>query len=125
MLCLWPLILTAGLFALSSIPGATAPQTTTLGLTVAWVPPDLQNALHLPAFALLAWLWFRALRPVVSLRSALMIGLALTLAYAICDEWRQAYVPGRYPSATDILSDSLGALIAALVYRTRHRRDPE
>ncbi len=67
---LWMILL----YALSSIPGDVdndfAPPS-----AIAWVPPALQNALHLPAYGVLAWLWFRALnahgwRPAAALCAA-------------------------------------------------------
>lgn len=35
------------------------------------------------------------------------------LAYAVSDEWHQSFVPGRRPSALDVLIDGAGALTAA------------
>jgi VanZ family protein len=35
-----------------------------------------------------------------------------TMAYALSDEWHQAFVPGRTPSLSDLGVDALGALCA-------------
>ncbi|MEF8794706.1 VanZ family protein [Thiohalorhabdus sp.] len=104
----------AGLFTLSAIPGeipGEEPQG--LARSLAWVPPSLQNLLHLLAYGLLAVLWFRGLTPYLPKGWTIGIGLALTIAYGLADEWHQAYVPGRFPSATDVVADALGALAAA------------
>ncbi len=122
---LWPLAFSAGLFTLSSIPfGTDADEAVPLLTVFAWVVPSVQNFLHVPAFAILAWLWFRALEPLaIPLSIMLVAGVGLTLGYALVDEWRQAYVPGRYPSATDVVADGIGALIAALIYQARYGVD--
>lgn len=39
--------------------------------------------------------------------------LLFCLAYAASDEWHQSFVPGRTPSALDVLIDGTGALTAA------------
>ncbi|MBX9690479.1 MAG: VanZ family protein [Candidatus Obscuribacterales bacterium] len=41
--------------------------------------------------------------------------LLLTIAYALTDEWHQAFVPGRSSVITDVIIDSTGACLAALV----------
>lgn len=122
---LWPLAFSAGLFTLSSIPFGTDPDGNVPLLAVfALVAPSMQNLLHVPAFAILAWLWFRALEPlVIPLSIMLAVGLGLTLGYALVDEWRQAFVPGRYPSATDLVADGIGALVSTWFYRARHGID--
>ncbi len=40
--------------------------------------------------------------------------LILCLIYAITDEIHQSFVPGRYPTSTDIGYDMLGASVALL-----------
>ncbi len=58
----YPLALMAFIFLTSSIPATEQP----IGLSVtgflAWIPPSLQNTLHVPVYALLAMLICRALR---------------------------------------------------------------
>jgi len=112
----------AGLFALSSLPGTPAPDSGPLVRPIAWTPPALQNLLHLPAYGILAWLWARFLTHTTLPRIPLLaLALALTLAYALFDEWHQSLVPGRYPSATDLLANTAGALIALGLF---HRKGP-
>jgi VanZ family protein len=117
----WPLLYMAILSGLSAIPGPTPGQEPEgLATSLAWVPPTLQNGLHLPAYGLLAWLWFRGLNRHFALGSSLVVGVGLTAGFGLIDEWHQAFVPGRFPSATDVVADALGAGVAAGLYGYRH-----
>ncbi len=109
----------------------------------------IKKSLHAVAYAILAWLWWRALRdeggstvrdgPKHSPESdrfgvratdvrIVLTSLAITSIYAISDEWHQTFVPGRMGKSTDVLIDVAGATVAlmALTLRsalaTRHRR---
>ncbi len=42
-------------------------------------------------------------------------GLAVSLVYALTDEWHQSFVPGRDASSTDLVADAVGVLAALLV----------
>ncbi|MFP4560555.1 MAG: VanZ family protein [Thiohalorhabdus sp.] len=114
---LWPSLYMALLFVLSSIPGTAAPEDGAVLKAFTWVPPTLQNFLHLPAYGLLAWLWLRPLT-ALPLGPKGIAGTAwiLAMAYGVFDEWHQSWVPGRYPSATDLAVDGLGALTAVGLY---------
>ena len=81
-----------------------------------------RKLVHAGEFALLCWLWIRALRPHVGQRAALALALAVTLAYAISDEYHQTFVDGRSGSLRDILIDALGAA-AAGAWAHRRGRD--
>ena len=102
-----------GIFWLSSIPGDTEPQSGSGQGVIAWVPPALQNLLHVPMFGLLAWLWHWALRAWIS-RSELLTAAALGLAggYGVLDELHQLEVAGRYASLTDLSLNLAGVGIA-------------
>ena len=83
-----------------------------------YLPEDLLDVIfkksaHALAYAVLWWLWWRALgrRP--------WLALALTLAYAISDEWHQTFVPGRHGQPFDVGVDSVGALLALLGFSRR------
>ena len=113
----------AALFAASSVPGGIDGAGDAQALSpFAWIAPAAQNLLHVPAFGVLAWLWFRALSTRCSPRATLVGGAGLTIAYAILDEWHQAHVPGRFSSMTDLLADSLGAFLAAGLYAAMQAR---
>lgn len=50
--------------------------------------------------------------------AAVMVGII----YGIGDEFHQSFVPGRNPSAADIVADGCGAAAAALLWWRRYRR---
>ena len=102
------------LFGLSSIPGATDDADRSIGRLLVWMPPAVQNILHVPQYALLSWLWSRAgATPVVA--------ALLSIAYAVFEEIYQLSVPGRYGSWTDLVLDGVGIAIGILWYRRRNR----
>ncbi|MBI5190177.1 MAG: VanZ family protein [Nitrospirae bacterium] len=75
-----------------------------------------RKAAHFTEYAVLAVLWHRGLAGVPGLdaRRAVMTALAVSAAYAASDEFHQSFVPGRTPSALDVLLDSAGAAAACL-----------
>lgn len=114
MKMLWPLALMVVIFFLSSIPGNAR-------IGQSWLltdlQPSVQNFLHIPLYGLLQWLWMRAFqKPERS--GAAVIGLAALIVgvYGIFDEIHQAFVPGRYASAQDVLLNIVGMFCAALIY---------
>ena len=77
-----------------------------------WVSPSVQNVLHVPAYAALAWAWRCALGAWLRVAAARAIGAcAFASAYGIFDEWHQSFVPGRYASLTDVTLDIAGAVL--------------
>jgi len=121
LVTLWMVVL----FALSSLPGDTdlAPLS-----PIAWVPPALQNLLHLPAYALLGWFWYRALAghrwtPTLTLLAAFV----LASLYGAFDELHQVFVPGRFASLTDLAANVIGSALGAgfALYRDNARTTAE
>ena len=110
----WPLALMFVIFLLSSVPGDVRG-------TQFWLLTDLkptvQNTLHVPLYGLLQWLWMKVFRKPGRSRAA-VIGLSalVVVAYGICDELHQAFVPGRYAAVQDVLLNIAGVLCAALLY---------
>ena len=107
-----PLLVMGALYWLSSLPGTPLPDDPALRALVYWVPPSVQNALHIPAYAALAWAWHWALgawlrAPVARAGGACLIASA----FGVFDEWHQSFVPGRYASLTDIALDVTGAVL--------------
>jgi hypothetical protein len=94
----------AMLFLLSSIPDDSA-----LGHRILFPPPAVQNLLHVPVYAVLTWLWWRALRAKAGPRAAVLCAGAIAVGYGILDEIHQMYVPGRFASVTDALLNAAGA----------------
>ena len=117
----------AALFALSSVPDH-GPDAEGMG-QVLMPPPAWHNFAHVPAYALLTWLWWRALVVVHWQRASAIVGAALVaFGYGILDEVHQYFVPGRFLSATDALLNAVGVGVAVgwIVWRTRSaesRRD--
>ncbi|MDZ7829142.1 MAG: VanZ family protein [Halofilum sp. (in: g-proteobacteria)] len=107
--------------ALSSIPGSGGNGTEPGPF--AWVPSLISNALHLPLYAGLAFLWARALvtgAGLVPVR-ATIIALAIAAAFGVFDELYQGLVPGRSTSLQDWLANAVGAAAGCLVYLRFHR----
>jgi VanZ family protein len=70
-----------------------------------WVPPSVRNALHVPAYAALAWAWCWALGAWLRVPVARAIGAcAIASAYGVFDEWHQSFV-WRNASLTDVTLD--------------------
>jgi VanZ family protein len=93
--------------------------------------PDLNSGLgtwdtigrklvHAASYALLWWLWHRAL----GLRSPLTAA-AITVAYAVSDEFHQSFVEGRHGTPVDVLIDTAGVVIAAALASRRRMRAAE
>jgi len=73
---------------------------------------------HVIAYAILAWLWWRALTPPRETSWPILFAASiLTVLYAISDEYHQSFVPGRHASLYDILFDTSGALAMILLIR--------
>jgi len=113
---LWlpPLLLMGVIFALSAQPSLDS------GLG----PIDLigRKLIHFGSYALLCFLWWRALRSVTNDRIAVLLAFVLASGYAITDEFHQTFVEGRHGTPVDWAIDSAGAALVALrLWRTRVR----
>ncbi|MDH5536772.1 MAG: VanZ family protein [Betaproteobacteria bacterium] len=107
-----PLLIMGAFYWLSSLPGTPLPDDPALYALVYWVPPSVQNALHIPAYAALAWAWSWTLGAWLRAPVARAIGAcAIASTYGVFDEWHQSLVPGRYASLTDIALDIAGAML--------------
>jgi VanZ family protein len=81
-----------------------------------------RKIIHFSEYALLCFLWWRALRSVTNERRAVVLAFVLASAYAITDEFHQSFVEGRHGTPVDWLIDSAGAgLVAVQLWRTRAR----
>jgi VanZ family protein len=73
---------------------------------------------HFVAYAILAWLWWRALAPQRQAAwSVLLLAFVLTALYGISDEVHQRFVPGRHGQVADVLFDAAGAWAMILLIR--------
>jgi VanZ family protein len=73
---------------------------------------------HFGGYAVLAALWAWALAGHV--RRHLVWAGAISLAYAISDEFHQTFVDGRHGAAMDVGIDALGIVAALTLIRARY-----
>ena len=104
------------IFFLSAQPDLPHPQS-------GWLDLLFSSAAHMFMFGVLAVLWAWALGQG---RYGWLVALALTLLYALSDEFHQSFVPGRHADPADLVCDALGALVglAAWAWLRRWRRHP-
>ena len=109
----------AVIFALSATPNLRFAPADAVDFVV-------RKAGHMAVFGIFAVLSWRAIS-LSRRRGALLLSLALTVAYAASDEFHQSFTVGRHPSPVDVGIDSVGALIAlaalAALLRIRARRN--
>jgi VanZ family protein len=74
-----------------------------------------RKLVHFAQYALLAFLWWRALAQRTDQAPAVLAALLITSAYAASDEYHQGFVAGRHASPIDWLIDTAGAATAMLV----------
>ena len=112
---LWlpPLALMGVIFVLSAQPSLDS------GLGVV----DLvgRKLIHFGEYALLCFLWWRALASVTTRRRAALLAFLIASAYAATDEFHQTLVEGRHGNPLDWLIDSAGAGLVALRLGARER----
>jgi VanZ family protein len=107
-----PLVLMAVIFAFSAQPD--------LGTGLGVWDTILRKATHMAEYALLWFLWYRALE----LRSPLS-AVVITLAYAVSDELHQSFVEGRHGTPVDVVIDAIGVAIAVAIHSRRKARVAE
>jgi VanZ family protein len=113
LLGLWapPFVLMAVIFALSAQPDLS----TGLGT---W---DLigRKIVHMSEYALLLFLWWRALRTLATPRAAIVLAFCISLAYSGTDELHQRSVHGRHGTPVDVGIDAIGMAVAAIAIGRR------
>ncbi len=104
-----PLALMGLIFFLSAqpdLPGAPSP----------WLEVLIKKGGHATVYAVLAWLYWRALDHYLGDRCASrtlhIASFLLALLYGISDEYHQTFVPGRNGNCLDVGIDGLGAALA-------------
>ena len=114
---LWlpPFVLMGVIFAFSAQPSLDSG----LGL----IDQVGRKLIHFGEYALLSFLWWRALASVTNPRRAAVLAFVIASAYAVTDEYHQTFVDGRHGNAVDWLIDTAGAAVVALrlAGRTRSR----
>ncbi|HUT57013.1 MAG TPA: VanZ family protein [Planctomycetota bacterium] len=110
LLCIVTFAYVLGLIVLSILPSGK-------GVLGGWdqdISPTLQNALHVPAYALLVLLVTvtTSRTPTIGYGRILVIAVLCT-AFATILESAQAYIPGRTASVTDAALNVIGVLVGA------------
>ena len=107
------------IFAVSSVPDDRDDPDSRIKI----VRPEIQNLAHIPAYALLTWLWWRAFASRGGpRRRAALYAAGIAVAYGALDEVHQFFVEGRYASVTDTLLNAAGAVLVVAVVYLRTRR---
>ena len=101
---------------LSLVPGHPQPGDSAFLWAVAKTPPIVQNIMHVVLYGLLSvlWVWTLAVDQLNRTRpwaSAVIIVIAFGAGLEVC----QLFVPGRFASILDVLSNSIGALVGVFV----------
>jgi VanZ family protein len=109
-----PLLLMAVIFAFSAQPDLNSG----LGL----IDTIGRKLIHFLQYALLAFLWWRALRTRLDDRRAALAAFVVTALYAATDEYHQSFVQGRSGSPLDWAIDCAGAGLASFVLARRPAR---
>jgi len=110
---LWlpPLVLMALIFFFSAQPS--------LDSGLGWVDSIGRKVVHFGEYALLCFLWWRALRTQMPVARAALLAFAISSVYAATDEWHQSFVEGRHGTPVDWAIDTAGAGTAALALGRR------
>ena len=110
-----PLALMALIFVLSAQPDLSS------GLGTV----DLigRKIIHASEYALLCFLWWRALREVMAPNRAPLAALAIAVAYSATDEFHQTFVNGRHGTPVDVLIDAVGS-VSVTIALMRRAREP-
>lgn len=107
-----PLVLMAVIFFFSAQPN--------LNSGLGWIDHVGRKFVHASEYALLCFLWWRALRTKLDNTRALAAAWAIATLYAATDEYHQRFVTGRHSSWVDVAIDSMGAaLFVLLVLRAK------
>jgi VanZ family protein len=103
-----PIALMGVIYLLSAQSSIPTGQTTLIDFFI-------KKIAHLTEYALLYFLWVRALKQSGKLNRWLFCwAFVITFVYALSDEFHQSFVPNRSPRLTDISIDTLGMIISYL-----------
>jgi VanZ family protein len=82
----------------------------------------LSNLAHIPAFALLAFLWIKAFNANGDRLFSNLLILSGLVLFAVSTEFLQSFVPGRTASFMDIGLDLIGILSGFLIIRLNNNK---
>src|SRR3954454_9730167 len=101
-----PLALMAVIFFFSAQPS--------LNSGLGWIDHVGRKIVHASEYALLCFLWWRALRTKLDRITALGGAWTIAALYAASDEYHQSFVSGRHATWVDVALHSRGAVVFAL-----------
>jgi VanZ family protein len=109
-----PLVLMGVIFFFSAQPN--------LNSGLGWIDHVGRKIVHASEYALLCFLWWRALRTKLDPNRALAAAWAVATLYAATDEFHQSFVTGRHATPVDVAIDSMGAAVFALLMLRAQRK---
>jgi len=79
----------------------------------------ISNLAHIPAYALLTFLWLKAFERRYASHSFMAAALILfgLILFAISDEIHQSFIPGRFASYMDVGLDFLGIFFGLVTFK--------
>jgi VanZ family protein len=78
----------------------------------------INNALHIPAFGLLAYFLLKGFSK--SDLKTYILTFAIVFFYSVIIEFYQLFVPGRFASINDVLLNMFGVILTFWVYKKWH-----
>ena len=111
------LILMTAVGVLSLTPDREDPGASPFVWVVHLTPSLVQKILHVLLYGALSTAWFSNLRSIASLKARYFAAFAVSVGYGMLLEWLQTFVPGRFGSLTDVLLNTIGALLGLIVAR--------
>jgi len=98
------------LFTLSSIPGNNVP-------SVGFNHADI--VAHIIVFGIFGYFLAMAFSAPNHLgnKKRFMMAILVGVIYAFSDEYHQSFVPGRFPSVSDLVADGISLMFGGLVFR--------
>ncbi len=77
---------------------------------------------HFFAYLLLGVLLLQGLKIIgIEGKKAVLLGIILSIIFAVSDEVHQLYVPGRGGQIKDVIIDSAGAIVGIIMYKGLYR----
>jgi len=106
------IIIALEIFLVSSIPGG--------GISIGF---DFSTLYHFFAFFVFNFFMLACIGGIKKgFDKKLILVLAISLTYAVLDEFHQFFVPLRTPDVMDFLVDSIGIFLSTFVYRYYSKR---
>ena len=88
-----------------------------------FTPTNIQNALHIPFFGFLTYLWMRFFnKRGLGFTRAACFTLLIAIVFSLLSEMLQAFTPGRDTSFGDLILDIIGSAAGIIIWRLTYRR---